>query len=301
MQYFSIKDIENLSGIKAHTLRIWEKRYQLVISKRKDSNHRYFDNEDLKTILRITYLYQNDFKISQIAGLSREAILTFANIDRSHCKNSESYILQLINPVFDFDEQSFETIFNAAIQQFGFEKSILDVAYGLLKRIGLLWLTDHLIPAQEHFLSALIRKKILLQIEGLPKLRDIGIHNILLFTPAGEYHEIPLLFIQYLFKKNQISTTYLGANISEDEIADYLSKRNITHLYFHTITNLTGKTLDELIISYKTNFPEQTLVVSGNKASEITVSKPKLIILKTQDEMVSFPQKLFKSREAHNY
>lgn len=301
MQYFSIKDVENLSGIKAHTLRIWEKRYQLVFSKRKHNNHRYFDNDDLKTILRITYLYQNDFKISQIAGLSREAILTFANIDRSPCKNSESYILQLIDAVIDFDEQRFEDLLNAAIRKFGFEKSILDIAYGVLKRIGLLWLTDHIIPAQEHFISALIRKRIILAIESLSKVNSSGIHDVILFTPVGEYHEIPLLFMQYLFKINGIKTTYLGSNISQEEIAYCLTKRKITHLYFHSITNLTGKTFDELIDSYKNNFPLQTLVVSGIKAVRITVNMPKLVILKTQDEMILFPQKLSKSQEAHNY
>lgn len=299
MQYFSIKDIENLTGIKAHTLRIWEKRYNLVVSKRKDSNHRFFDNEDLKTILRITYLYESDFKISQIAKLSTDAITTFAHIDHSNSKSTEAYILQLINTVIEYDTISFEKIFKAGIKQYGFERAISEIGYGLLRRIGLLWLTDHLIPAQEHFASNLIQNILINSIENLPKVNSKSTCEVLLFTPVNEFHEIPLLFANWLFKKNGKKACYLGPNISLEELSYCIDKRNITHLYFHLITNLTGKTFEEYTNELLVMFPNQKLIVSSSQAKNLSIQSPNLITLKSLEEMIDFPIH-FKNQVLHS-
>lgn len=299
MQYFSIKDIENLTGIKAHTLRIWEKRYNLIVSKRKDSNHRYFDNEDLKTILRITYLYESDFKISQIAKLSKDAITTFAHIDHSNSKSTEAYILQLINTTLDYDTIGFEKTFNAGIKQYGFERAISEIGYGLLRRIGLLWLTDHLVPAQEHFASNLIQNRIINAIENLPKVNSDASEEVLLFTPVDEFHEIPLLFAKWLFKKNGTKACYLGINISIEELSFCINKRNITHLFFHLITNLTGKTFNEYTQEILNNFPDQYLIVSSAQSKYLHIQSPKLIVLTSLEEMIDFTVH-FKSQVLHN-
>ena len=289
MDYFSIKDIENLTGIKAHTLRVWEKRYKLIISKRRDSNHRYFDNDDLKTILRITYLYISDFKISQIAKLSSEAITTYANIDHSNSKSTEAYILQLINTIIEYDTDSFETILDSAIKQFGIEKAISEIAYGFLRRIGLLWLTNHMVPAQEHFASNLIKSRLIRAIEELPNKTADSNQTTVLFAPIGEYHEIPLIFIHYLLKKNKRKVCYLGTNTSITDLAFCIEKRQITHLYFHIITNLTGKTINEFIEELLYHFPSVTLVVSGPVTKKVSISSPNLICLSSIDQMIQFP------------
>jgi DNA-binding transcriptional MerR regulator len=299
MQYFSIKDIENLTGIKAHTLRIWEKRYNLVVSKRKDSNHRIFDNEDLKTILRITYLYESEFKISQIAKLSKDAIITFAHIDHSNSKSTEAYILQLINTILEYDSVGFNKIFRAGIKQYGFEKAISEIGYGLLRRIGLLWLTDHLIPAQEHFASNLIKNILINSIENLPKVQIDSSAEILLFTPIGEYHEIPLLFAHWLFKKNGKKVCYLGSNTSTEELSFCLNKKKISHLFFHLITNLTGKTFDEYTQEILQLFPEQKLIVSSAKFKNLTIQSPNLLVLKSLEEMIDFTSR-FKNQVLHS-
>jgi DNA-binding transcriptional MerR regulator len=289
MQYFSIKDIENLTGIKAHTLRIWEKRYNLIVSKRKDSNHRIFDNEDLKTILRITYLYESEFKISQIAKLSTEAINRFAHIDQLNSKSTETYILQLINALIEYDSKNFESVLENAIKQFGMEKAITDIAYGLLRRIGLLWLTNHMIPSQEHFASNLIKSRIIRAIEDLPHLNPSSKSTLLLFAPTGEFHEIPLLFIQWLLKCHGIRVCYLGINTSLEDISFCMEHIPITHLYFHNITNLSGKTMDELVNEFITHYPDVKLVVSGPLTKNISISSPNLISLKSIEEMMQFP------------
>lgn len=289
MQYFSIKDIENLTGIKAHTLRIWEKRYQLIVSKRKESNHRYFDNEDLKTILRITYLYESEFKISQIAKLSAEAIAVFAHIDPTQSKSTEAYILQLINTILEYDTTSFENILETAIQQWGIEKAITEVAYGLLRRIGLLWLTNHIVPAQEHFASNLIQKRLIKAIEDLPKQVNDSNHTTLVFSPTGEFHEIPLLFVHYLFKKNKRRICYLGPNISMEDLQYCIRKQPITHLYFHMITNFTGKTCDEMVNELSHQFPHLTLIASGPMVHKLNCKNPNLICLHSMEQFLQFP------------
>lgn len=289
MDYFRIKDIENLTGIKAHTLRIWEKRYQLIVSKRKDSNHRYFDNEDLKTILQIKYLYETEFKISQIAKLSPEAIATFAHIDFSNSKNAEAFILQLLNAIIDFNSENFNNILDAAINQFGMQVAITEIAYGLLRRIGLLWLTNHIIPAQEHFASNLIKSRLIQAIEELPQKQKKSDHTTILFAPSGEFHEIPLLFIHFLFKQNKRNVCYLGTNTTLEDLEYCVSKRQITHLYFHLITNLSGKTINELVEELLTKFPEIPLIISGPLANQISISSPKLVCLRTIEQMLEFP------------
>jgi DNA-binding transcriptional MerR regulator len=289
MQYFSIKDIENLTGIKAHTLRIWEKRYNLIVSKRKDSNHRFFDNEDLKTILRITYLYESEFKISQIAKLSTEAITTFAHIDQKNSKTTEAYILQLINALIEYDSNNFDSVFESAIKQYGLEKAISDIAYGLLRRIGLLWLTNHMIPSQEHFASNLIKSRIIRAIEELPKLTNDSKDALLLFAPTGEFHEIPLLFIQWHLKKNGRRVCYLGIDSNMEEVSFCVENIPITHIYFHNITNLSGKTMNELVKEYIIAFPKVMLIVSGPLTKNISISSPNLISLKSIEEMMQFP------------
>ena len=184
MNFFSIRDIENLTGIKAHTLRIWEQRYQLLNPKRRESKHRFYDNDDLKYILRIAYLYNNGYKISQIASFSEEEITKMALELRPNDDNSEIFINQLTEAAIDLDQTRFDKILHTLVLHAGFEKSIIKVLFPLLKRIGLLWLTGNVIPAQEHFASALIVKKMLVAIDGLEKPANNCERKVLLFHPC---------------------------------------------------------------------------------------------------------------------
>ena len=148
MNHFTIKDIENLCGIKAHTLRIWEQRYnKLFVPKRKQSQHRIYDNDDLKELLRISFLYHNGHKISKIAELNPEQIQQLVETFSITEDNHEVFIHQLIEAGVDFDEEKFEKIVNGLVLRVGLEKSIINVFYPFLQRIGLLWMTNNLIPA----------------------------------------------------------------------------------------------------------------------------------------------------------
>ncbi len=123
--------------------------------------------------------------------------------------------------------------------------------------------------------------------------------EVLLFTPVGEFHEIPLLFAKWLFKKNDKKVCYLGINISTEELSYCISKRNITHLFFHLITNLTGKTFNEYTQEILNNFPDQYLIVSSAQSKCLHIQSPRLIVLKSLEEIIDFTVH-FKSPVLHN-
>jgi MerR family transcriptional regulator, light-induced transcriptional regulator len=288
MNVFTIRDIENLCNIKAHTLRIWEQRYNIVCPKRKPGKHRMYDNDDLKYLLRIAYLYHHGHKISKIAKYSEQEICELAVRVSSKEDAEEIFINQLSEASIDLNQERFEKILNNIIIHFGFEKSMVKVIFPFLHKIGLLWMTGNVIPSQEHFASALVTKKIHVANNGLENHTAAGSKKILLFTPCGEFHEIPLLFMKYLMKRNGIAVTYFGTNIPLKDIEYYCSHRPVTHLHFHLVTNLIKCELDDYLEKIATTFPEKQIVVSGPKVHCITKSFPNVRVLKSFEEVFAF-------------
>ena len=288
MNLFSIRDIENLTGIKAHTLRIWEQRYNLFCPKRKESKHRFYDCEDLKFLLRVAYLYNQGIKISRIANYSQEEITQMALDVRPDVDNYEIFINQLTEASLDFDQVRFEKVLNNLVLHAGFEKSITCVLFPLLKKMGLLWLTGHVVPAQEHFASALITKKLMVAIDGLEKPVYKSGRRVLLFTPAGEHHEIPLLFMQYLLKKQGVPYLYLGKNISLSMLQQVCAWQPVTQLYFHLITNLIKCDMHAYLQQLSELFPDKEIVFSGPEACQCSCDLKNVRLLKTVDEKRAF-------------
>lgn len=298
MNQFSIKDIENLSGIKAHTLRIWEQRYQILVPKRKESKHRIYDNEDLKHILRIAYLYHGGLKISKIARLKKEELkkLALDKVPTAHFV--DVFINQLMEASIDFDEERFEKVFNSALVHLGFEKCILQVAYPFLERLGILWMSDNVIPAQEHFASNIIKRKILVAIDGLDIQTSYNNDLTVLFAPEGEHHEIPLLIMQYLIKKNGNRTVYFGVNVPLEDLQYYASKTKIQRLFMHVITNLSNKEMDEIVADICNSFPAMKVVLSGPLTKQVQNLPINLTMLQSLDEMMDYPKTIHGSHNS---
>ena len=287
MNHFTIKDIENLCGIKAHTLRIWEQRYnKLFVPKRKQSQHRIYDNDDLKELLRISFLYHNGHKISKIAELNPEQIQQLVETFSITEDNHEVFVHQLIEAGVDFDKEKFEKIVNGLVLRVGLEKSIINVFYPFLQRIGLLWMTNNLIPAQEHFASHIIRKKIILATDGLET--NAAASTVVVFAPLGEHHEIPLLTANYFLKKYNSRTIYFGANVPEDYLAYYLKYHPASHLYAHIVTSLKRYELENYIFSLCEKFPDKQVVLSGPACRCIEQKSKNLRILFSMEEMIAF-------------
>ena len=159
MGNYSIRELEKLSGIKAHTIRIWEKRHQIIAPKRTDTNIRYYSDDDLKKILNVSILNNNGYKISHIAGLSREEMTEAVTKLAEEKTDTNLFIDQLTVCMIDYDEIGFEKKLAGFILKLGFERTILEILYPFLTKIGVLWLSSNITPIQEHFISNLIRQK----------------------------------------------------------------------------------------------------------------------------------------------
>ncbi|MBA9076288.1 MULTISPECIES: MerR family transcriptional regulator [Rufibacter] len=213
MAHYSIKELEHLSGIKAHTLRIWEQRYQLLQPKRTATNIRYYDDADLKNLLNVALLYQEGYKISKIAQLPPTQVAEEVLKLTENELGQEQFINQLIVAMVELNEVLFERVLSRAILQLGFQQSVRLVVYPFLSKIGLLWQTANITPAHEHFMSQLIRQKMLVAIDALPVQQDKSAPRIVLYLPEGELHEVALLFGHYLFRSAGFSTLYLGQHL----------------------------------------------------------------------------------------
>lgn len=201
MGMYQIKDVEHLSGIKAHTLRIWEKRYNIVEPKRTSTNIRYYDDNDLKRILNISILQRNGYKISKIADLPNQRLNNEILNLSMESENLDIQIGNLIKSMLDFDKVSFEKTFHKSIIAIGFQETILKVIYPFFKRVGILWLTENIDPAQEHFISNIVRQKIIVAIDSLPEYTNKNAENFVLYLPDGQWHEMGLLMSSYLISR----------------------------------------------------------------------------------------------------
>lgn len=263
MSSYSIKDLEQLSGIKAHTLRIWEQRYNFISPKRTDTNIRYYDDEDLKLILNVSLLRDNGYKISKIAEMDQQQIRrTVLNItERSN--NLADQIHSLVVAMIDLDEERFEKIMSTNILQSGFEQTILGVVFPFLTKIGILWQTGSVTPAQEHFISNLIRQKLIVAIDGCYVSSKEERKKYLLFLPEGELHELSLLFCYYLVKSRKHKVIYLGQNVP---LADLIS----TYEFYkpdYVVSVFTSAPVQNKVQSYidtlGKHFTDSSLFLSG--------------------------------------
>jgi DNA-binding transcriptional MerR regulator len=213
-QTFTIKDLSQLSRIKPHTLRIWEQRYGIMRPKRTDSNIREYSHDDLKYLLNVAILYENGVKISNIAKLSLGEISEKVKHLTTEKLEITTQIQNLVVCMLDLDEDRFEKILTNSILSIGLEDTITQIVYPFLQHIGILWQTNTINPAQEHFITNLIRQKLIVAIDGIPvSRRKPNYKKFILFLPEGEMHEISLLFAAYLVKINGHKCIYLGQSL----------------------------------------------------------------------------------------
>ena len=216
---YSIKDLERLSGIKAHTIRIWEKRYNILRPERTDTNIRYYCDEDLKRLLNISVLVKNGGKISRVATLSSEGLnQKILELNNVHTPAESGQIENLIVAMIEMDETKFEKILNNSIIKIGFEETMFSVIYPLLNKIGILWQIGTITPVQEHFISNLVRQKLFTAIDGLPVEKGEGSKTFLLVLPQWELHDIGLLVYNYLIRKKGHSTIFLGQGVPVNDV-----------------------------------------------------------------------------------
>lgn len=249
MDAFTIKDLENLSGIKAHTIRIWEQRYSFLKPNRTDTNIRYYTNDELKKILNVALLNKYGYKISHINRMTddqlNERIVSLSQMEAVQ----ERIVNDLIVAMVDMDIYALENILNSYISAKGIEKAIAQVIFPLLEKIGILWLTNHINPAQEHIVSNLIRQKIIV---GIDKI-DVALPNAkttLLFLPEDEYHEIGLLYMYYQFKIRGFNVLYLGSSTPLADVKYVLTRKKVDFVYTHLVSAPSNFNLDKFLTNY---------------------------------------------------
>jgi MerR family transcriptional regulator, light-induced transcriptional regulator len=215
---YNIKELEHLSGIKAHTIRIWEQRYSILCPNRTVTNIRYYTDADLKTLLNVSFLNERGYKISKIAKMQeaerQEKVQQF-------CEDTDegsSKLPILVSAMIDMDEQTFDKAISTVTLQIGFMETMRQLVYPFLNKIGILWQTNNITPAHEHFVSNLIRQKIIVAIDGQVIRKREDAPTYLLYLPEGELHEITLLYMNYIIRSQNFPVVYLGQHLPFEDL-----------------------------------------------------------------------------------
>ncbi len=274
MSTYSIKDLERLTNIKAHTLRIWEKRYGIVDPPRSDTNIRFYTDEDLKKLLNVSILNRHGIKISRIARMSNheinQKILEVIRPESDYLSQIEGLVVAMI----ELNEERFERILNQSIIKIGFEESLYHVVYPFFEKVGVLWQTGTINPAQEHFISNLIRMKLFVAIDSLPRIYNSAAKTILLFLPEWELHEIGLLTYYYLSRKNGFRAIYLGQNVPLNDLFSVGSTARPDVLATYFVSAITQHEMKDYLRQLSEHFKDQQLIISGIQAATIQFDLP---------------------------
>lgn len=273
---FSIKDLENLSGVKAHTIRIWEKRYKLFNPKRTDTNIRLYDLESLKRLLNIIFLYNDGYKISKIASLSDLDIQML--IENKSEVYKEDYALKAFKTaMFDFDELLFSKTYSNLAAHKSFREIFFDVFIPLLVEIGTLWQTGTIEPSHESFISELIKRKIIVNIEQeISSFEKTGDDLFILFLPYQEIHEIGLLYTNYEILAAGYKTVYLGANIPLNSLGKVLKVNGKVIFISYVTMQPEGMDIHDYINTYQTKIGDEKsseLWLLGNKVQQVDTKR----------------------------
>lgn len=258
MAKYSIKDLENFTKIKAHTLRIWEQRYSLLEPKRTETNIRYYSDKDVKKILNINLLYQNGYKISKIASLSEKEIFDkAAEILLDTEVKGRDEINSFVENILELDEQSIQDSLARINDKIGTERLYTEVLIPLLEKIGTLWQVDAITVSHEHFMSNILREFLISQITGL-KSTKVTKGKVVLFLPEHEKHELSLLFYYYLLKKKGYDCFYLGQSVPMKDLRSFVEETKPDFLFTSLIAEVTAE-------QFKTLFENLTEIMNPER------------------------------------
>ncbi|MCC4211144.1 MerR family transcriptional regulator [Leeuwenhoekiella parthenopeia] len=245
---FSIKDLECFGGVKAHTIRMWERRYNLLEPKRTDTNIRYYDLADLQKLLNVTFLLQHDYKISKVAEHSTEEIAHLVQefLKKNRLGSNYHAISSFKIAMMNFDHHLFTKTFNTLSEKMEFRKIFFQVFIPLLEEIGLLWQSNAINPAHEHFISNLIRQKMQVKIESYSaNNKSTSSKTFVLFLPENEIHDLGLIFLNYEVAAKGFKYIYLGQSIQTESLKYLVSALPDAHFVSYMTINSNGISIAE--------------------------------------------------------
>lgn len=264
MSIYSIKEVETLSGIKAHTLRIWEQRYDFLRPERTDTNIRHYTDEQLKLILNVATLNRSGMKISKIAALDQKELASKVLKSYDLTTEPDSLTDSLVHAMLDFDEKRFEKALSSAIVKLGFEDAFTKLIIPFLVRTGALWSTGAVRVVQEHFISSLIRRKICAAIDAVYVPENPSKKKFILFLPEGETHELMLLYTEYLLRKNGHDVAYLGSSLPFEELPFVTTAFKPDYLVTYQTVALEQMPFQEYLYKLSSLFSQCKIIVGGN-------------------------------------
>ncbi len=270
---YSIKDLEKLTGVKAHTIRIWEQRYNLISPQRTETNIRFYTDEEVKRLLKVAALYHQGMKISKIASMD-EASINAHILDIKLSPGNEHAVLEKLTlAMIDLSEETFFSVFDTCIAERGFKETMIHIVYPFLQKVGVMWQVGDVHPAQEHFISNLIRQKLITAIDKLYRPKKDSDQKIILFLSEGELHELGLLFYSYLLQEMNYHVIYLGQSVPPEDILKVAEKYHC-RLFVSSLINPAA--LDSFTetasLLYKALGNDITLYVAGSQLDHLTSS-----------------------------
>lgn len=278
---YAIKDLERLSGIKAHTLRIWELRYGILKPERSCTNIRCYTPEDLKRILNISLLNNNGYKISKIATFMDEELVTHAQTILNKFARESDQIDNLVMCMMEMDEAKFESTVCSCISHFGFENTMERVLFPFMHHVGSMWQLGIVNCAQEHFIAQLIKQKIIVSIDGLPKEKADDGKTYVLYLPNKELHDMGLLYCKYLVKTKGHKCLYLGQSVPLCDLKHLAEQIAADVLVTIFTTPMEDFSLKQYISKLSDAFQKARIMVSGRLfyESQEEITLPKNVIL----------------------
>jgi DNA-binding transcriptional MerR regulator len=286
---YTIKDLEKLSGIKAHTIRIWEQRYGIIEPQRTPTNIRYYRDEDLKFLLNVALLNRHGLKISKIAKMSNQQIAAkvaeVSEIDAEYGTQLDALTISMI----EMDELKFDRIISTNIRQIGFERTMLEVILPFLDKLGVLWLTGSINPVQENFISALIRQKLIVAIDQAPLPEGSKTTKILLYLPQGERQELSLLFMHYLLKSRGYHVIYIGQDMSVIDLKDACQIHHPAYIFTMISETFAKEPVQDYVDTLSNTFPETQILLSGYQVVAQNVpSSGNVTVLTSLEQTIHF-------------
>jgi DNA-binding transcriptional MerR regulator len=266
---YTINDLEKITGIKAHTIRIWEKRYNLLVPQRTKSNIRYYTSDDLRKLLNIVTLNKNGLKISFIARLKEDEISEKVIEYTTRKSDVEDQVQALTMAMFNLDILKFEKLISVSFINRGFENTYTDIVKPFVVKIKLLWQTGTISTIQLNFAQNIIKQKLFTAIDGiLPVYKEKNKYCVL-FSPEKESDELDLLYIYYLLKKNHHHVTYLGCSVSFDSLNEINIFHNSDFLICSISNSFTIRQLNNYITNFSVIFPDQKILLLGEQVNSI--------------------------------
>ncbi len=266
MNLFSISQLSQFSGIKPHTIRIWEQRYNALKPNRSEGNTRYYENSQLRRLLNIVSLTESGYRVSQLGSMTDEKL--FELVKEAHQKTiheqSEYFIAQLIAAGMNYDEIYFESLYGQCIIDLGMKNTYINVIYPMMERIGMMWTSDSIRPVHEHFISNIVRQKILKSIDALPQVEPSS-SNWMLFLPENEYHEIGLLFAHYLIRLSGKKVIYLGANVPIQSVIPAISEISPENLLLFFVHYDLPENVQEYLDNLSSVYLGKNIYIAGNR------------------------------------